>query len=92
MTSRCRDCQQPIAFEVTDRGAKRPINADGVPRPATCPESPRNKRPAVPDNICAACGSDNVEREPGTGPHFGALRCHECGAHRWLRRPLEAKA
>lgn len=92
MTSRCRDCGQPIGFEETPNGRMRPVNADGVPHPATCPEAPRNKRPAVPDNICAACGSDNVERSPGVGPHFGSLRCHDCNAHRWLRKPQEATA
>lgn len=89
---RCRDCGGDIEFVPTAYGRLMPANPDGSPHPATCPEAPRNKRPAVPDNLCAACGSDNVEREPGVGPHFGALRCHDCNAHRWLRKPQETPA
>lgn len=90
---RCRDCQGPISFKETPNGKLMPVDPDGqTPHPMTCPKSRRNTRPAVPDNVCASCGSENVEREPGRGPHFGALRCSDCGAFRWLRRPQETKA
>ena len=86
--ARCRDCQAPISFKLTANGRQMPVDPDGeTPHPMPCPKSRRNNRPVVPDNLCAACGSDNVEREPGRGPHFGALRCLDCGSHRWLRRP-----
>lgn len=85
----CRDCQAEIAFALTARGRWQTINADGVPHAATCPARQKARPPAGPDTLCAACGSDNVERSPGTGPHFGSLRCHDCNAHRWLRKPQE---
>lgn len=87
----CRACGAEIRFEETARGRLQPISvATGVSHFADCPQGARFKKPAVPDNICAACGSENVEREPGRGPHFGGLRCHDCSAFRWLRAPREA--
>lgn len=88
----CRACGEAIRFEPTAAGKLQPISVKtGVSHFADCPEAARFKKPAVPDNACA-CGSENVERLPGTGPHYGALRCHDCGAHRWLRRPAETRA
>ncbi len=89
--AKCRDCGADIRFIETTHGRLMPANPDGSPHPATCPESPRRKRTAGPDNECAQCHSDNVERLPGTRVHFGALRCHDCGAHRWLRKPRESQ-
>ncbi len=89
---RCRDCQAEIVFMPTARGKLMPANPDGSPHPASCAMSPRNQRPVIPENVCAACGSDHVEREPGRGPHYGALRCLDCNAFRWLRKPQEATA
>lgn len=89
---KCRACAAEIQFVPTERGKLMPVDTDGTSHFATCPEAARFKKPAVPDNLCAACGSDNVEREPGRGPHFGALRCHDCAAFRWLRAPKETPA
>lgn len=88
----CRDCGARIDFKPTERGRWQAINVDGEPHAATCSVRLRQRPPAPPDNACAACGSDKVEREPGRGPHFGALRCHECQAFRWLRKPQETQA
>lgn len=88
----CRACRAPITFAETKNGKLMPVDADGTPHFAACPEAARFRKPAVPDNLCASCGSDNVERLPGTGPHFGALRCHDCGSRRWLRKPQETRA
>lgn len=90
--TRCRSCGQPIGFTLTGNSKWLPTNPDGSPHPATCPERLKNRPPEVPHNLCASCGSDDVEREPGRGPHFGGLRCHACGAFRWLRRPQESQA
>lgn len=43
------------------------------------------------DLTCARCGSANTRVEPGAGPHWKALRCLECGAHRWLPKPPEIR-
>lgn len=91
--AKCRACGEDIRFELTAKGKHQPISVrTGVSHFADCPEATRFKKPAVPDNQCAACGSDNVEREPGRGPHFGALRCHDCQSFRWLRKPQETNA
>jgi hypothetical protein len=88
----CRACGAAIRFETTAKGKLAPISiATGESHFIDCPEAARFKKPALPENVCA-CGSENVEREPGRGPHFGLLRCHDCGATRWLRRPQESKA
>lgn len=92
MTSACRDCGQPIGFDLTGNGRWLPTNADGSPHPATCRKRLENRAPEAPHNLCASCGSDNVERSPGVGPHFGGLRCHDCNAFRWLRKPQETPA
>lgn len=88
----CRACNAPIRFVTTLKGKLAPVDADGTSHFATCPEAARFKKPPLPENECGACGSDHVEREPGKGQHFAALRCLDCGAHRWLRRPQETKA
>ena len=88
----CRDCGEQIGFVPTARGKWQTVNADGEPHAATCAKRLEHRPPAVPGNLCAACGSDNVEREPGRGPHFGGLRCHDCKAFRWLRKPQESQA
>jgi hypothetical protein len=88
----CRACNAVIRFEQTARGKLMPVDADGTSHFATCPEAARFRKSASPENQCGACGSDHVEREPGTGMHFAGLRCLDCNAHRWLRRPQEAQA
>lgn len=91
--AQCRACGEAIRFEPTASGKLQPISVKtGVSHFADCPEAARFKKPAPPDHLCAACGSDHVEREPGRGPHYGALRCLDCGAFRWLRRPQETPA
>lgn len=89
---RCRDCQGTIVFKPLPSGRFLPADPNGEPHAMTCPASRRNTRPPAPDNVCASCGSDHVEREPGRGPHYGALRCLDCNAFRWLRRPVESEA
>jgi hypothetical protein len=89
--ARCRSCDAEIRFEPTAKGKLMPVSvATGESHFADCPNAARHRTPALPDNACASCGSDNVERLPGTGPHFGAIRCQDCGSHRWLRKPVEA--
>lgn len=88
----CRDCGERIGFVPTARGKWQAVNQGGEPHAATCSKRLRNRPPEVPHNLCASCGSDNVERLPGKGPHFGALRCHDCSAFRWLRKPQETTA
>lgn len=88
----CRACGEAIRFEATASGKLQPISIKtGVSHFADCPQADRFKKPAVPENLCV-CGSDNVEREPGKGPHWGGLRCLDCGAFRWLRKPQETRA
>lgn len=88
----CRACNAPIRFVTTARGKLAPVDADGTSHFATCPEVARFKRPATPENQCHVCGSEHVEREPGVGPHYGKLRCLDCEAWRWQRKPQEAQA
>jgi hypothetical protein len=89
----CRACGEAIRFESTANGKLQPISIKtGVSHFADCPQAERFKKRAIPENLCGACGSDHVEREPGTGQHFAGLRCLDCGSHRWLRRPQESKA
>lgn len=91
--AKCRSCDAEIRFEPTAKGKLMPVSlATGESHFADCPTAAKHRKPALPDNICAACGSDNVERSPGVGPHFGGLRCHDCNAFRWLRRPQETPA
>lgn len=90
--ARCRGCDAEIAFTETKNGKLMPVDADGTSHFATCPESARFKKPALPQDECLACGSRDLERLPGTGPHFGAIRCLDCGVRRWLRRPRETTA
>lgn len=88
----CRACGRSIRFEETASGKLQPISVStGASHFADCPEAARFKKPAPPDNACA-CGSENVEREPGRGPHWGGLRCLDCGAFRWLRKPQGSPA
>lgn len=89
---RCRGCAAEITFVPTKNGKLMPVDADGTSHFATCPQSARFKRPATPENECHACASEHVEREPGVGPHYGKLRCLDCDAWRWLRKPQETKA
>jgi predicted RNA-binding Zn-ribbon protein involved in translation (DUF1610 family) len=30
---------------------------------------------------CRKCGSTNIHRTPGSGPHAAGLRCNDCGHH-----------
>jgi DnaJ-class molecular chaperone len=85
----CRNCGAPISFAETAYGKLMPINADGEPHFATCSASPRNQKPAPPQDECLGCGSENVDILPGTGPHHAAMKCRDCGQHRWLRKPAE---
>jgi hypothetical protein len=88
----CRECGVQIGFTETEHGRLMPTNADGTSHFGSCSVRLAKRKTAPPDNICAACGSDHVEREPGKGPHYGALRCLDCRAFRWLRRPVESQA
>lgn len=86
----CRGCGAPISFTETANGKLMPINADGESHFATCSASPHNQKPAPPQDTCLACGSQDLEHLPGKGPHHGAIRCRDCRAFRWLRRPAES--
>jgi hypothetical protein len=89
----CRACNAEIRFELTAKGRLQPISiATGGSHFADCPQADRFKKPPIPENQCGACGSEHVEREPGTGKHYAGLRCLDCNAHRWLRWPQETKA
>lgn len=84
-TSKCRQCGQPIGFRQLPSGKWQPIDVEtGEVHFATCPA--RVRPPAPPENVCTSCGSLSVTRLPGSGPHHGAIRCNDCGAHRWLRK------
>lgn len=83
---RCRECQQSIAFRETASGKMQPINADGSVHFGSCPAR-KAARPTYPDDLCMRCESHNTERGAGTGQHYASLRCLDCGAHRWLRKP-----
>jgi DNA-directed RNA polymerase subunit RPC12/RpoP len=85
----CRGCGAEIRFEPTTKGKLMPVDADGTSHFATCPQAERFKKPAPPQDECLSCGSREVDRLPGTGQHHAAIRCRDCGAHRWLRRPQE---
>ena len=83
--SRCRNCQAEIQWVETPNGRLMPIDADQVSHFARCPAA---RKPAPPQDVCLSCGSRDLERLPGKGPHHGAIRCRVCGAHRWLRTPV----
>lgn len=87
----CRACGEAIRFETTANGKLQPISIKtGVSHFADCPQAARFKKPATPENECHVCHGDNIEREPGVGPHHGKLRCLDCAAWRWLRKPVES--
>jgi len=44
------------------------------------------KRNHQPKKECSVCKSKNVDVSAGKGPHAGALKCHDCGSHRWLSK------
>jgi hypothetical protein len=83
----CPACKAPIVFCSTVRGKHQPVDPDGEIHFATCPA---RQRPTLPDNVCVSCGSLDVVRGPGKGPHAASLRCRDCGAFRWLRQPDSA--
>lgn len=85
----CRSCAMPVEFERTASGKLMPVEADGVSHFARCPEAKRwsKERSRPPDDVCTSCGSLNVENLPGKAMHAGAIRCRDCGRHRWLRKP-----
>lgn len=85
--AKCRGCSADIQFVETARGKLMPIDPDGTSHFATCPQVTQFRKPAAPDDTCAGCGSKNVERLPGKGQHYAAIKCRECGQHRWLRLP-----
>jgi hypothetical protein len=88
----CRACGAAIRFEPTAKGKLMPVSiATGESHFADCPEADRFKKPALPEDTCV-CGSKNVERLPGKGPHYAALHCLDCDGRRWLRRPQEMPA
>lgn len=85
----CRACGQEIRFELTANGKYQPISVKtGVSHFADCPQADRFKKPSLPEDECHACGSKEIERLPGKGPHHGAIRCLDCGVRRWLRKPV----
>jgi DNA-directed RNA polymerase subunit RPC12/RpoP len=84
--ARCRECGASIDFRETPSGKLQPVNADGGVHFSTCPVR-QARRPSYPEDVCIKCGSLSVERGPGTAMHHASLRCLDCGAHRWLRRP-----
>jgi DNA-directed RNA polymerase subunit RPC12/RpoP len=84
----CRACSAEIRFEPTAKGKLMPVSvATGISHFADCPEADRFKKPAPPQDVCLTCGSKDLSRLPGTGQHYAAIRCRDCGAHRWLRKP-----
>lgn len=85
--ARCRACSAEITFVLTKFGKHMPVNSDGVSHFATCPAAERFRKPAPPQDECLSCGSKDLDRLPGQGPHHGAIRCRDCGAHRWTRKP-----
>ena len=41
---------------------------------------------------CPNCDSRELVTGPGSGPHYAALECAECGRHiRWLPKPRETR-
>lgn len=90
--AKCRSCDAEIRFEETAKGNLMPVDADGVSHFATCPAADRHRKPAPPQDECLACGSKDLDRLPGVGQHYGAIRCRDCGEHRWLRRPQGTNA
>jgi DNA-directed RNA polymerase subunit RPC12/RpoP len=90
--ARCRACGQAIEFRLTAAGRWCPYDAGtDVSHFRTCPEARRFSRraPPAPDDTCHRCGSTRVARLPGTATHDAAIRCLDCGQHRWLRKPAE---
>lgn len=83
-SSTCRDCGRPIRWRETSSGKMQPIDPDGGAHFASCP---KRERKNLPENACSSCGSLNVERGPGAGPHYARLRCLDCQGLRWLPRP-----
>ncbi len=85
----CIHCGRRITFTKTPRGRWFPIDAKtGTSHFELCRGIPT--KPALPATRCHRCGSRDVERLPGSGPHAAALRCRQCGSHRWLPREPRA--
>ncbi len=84
---RCKACNAPIRFRKTASGKWEPLDPDGSSHFANCPA---RKRKNYPDSVCISCGSLNVERGPGVGPHYAKLRCLDCNNFRWLPRPAQS--
>ena len=85
----CRACNAEIEFRTTKTGKLCPydLSTDTV-HFATCPEADRFRKPRLPEDTCLKCGSLDVERLPGSGQHYAAIRCNDCFAHRWLAHPV----
>lgn len=83
----CRNCGEPISFTLNHNDKWVPTNDDGSNHFSTCVAKKQERGPRPPDDVCLACGSLDVERLPGQGPHWGAIRCNDCRQHRWLRAP-----
>jgi DNA-directed RNA polymerase subunit RPC12/RpoP len=86
----CRECGAVIEFTETSNGKLMPVDGDGTSHFATCLKGKRTQHPPPPPDLCLRCGSQSVQRLPGQGPHHGAIKCQECGQHRWLRKPVES--
>jgi hypothetical protein len=92
-SSVCRDCGAPITFRQTKAGKWQPIDVmTGEVHFAVCSAKTRStprkgSSGLVRTDVCYKCGSLDVIQVPGSGPHWGALRCNDCGAHRWLGKP-----
>jgi hypothetical protein len=52
--AQCRSCHVAITWELTANGRRTPVNLDGTPHWATCPDRQQWRRGAVSD----------AEREP----------------------------
>lgn len=87
--AQCRACGAEIRFEKNVNGRWEPISLEtGETHFIDCPEAKTFRKPALPDNVCTSCGSLDVEKQPPKGPHTGgAIRCNDCRAWRWLRKP-----
>lgn len=91
--AQCRACGQAIRFELTAKGKHQPVSLQtGESHFIDCPQAARFRKPAPPQDVCLGCGSTDLDHLPGQGPHYGAIKCRDCGQHRWLRRPQETKA
>jgi endogenous inhibitor of DNA gyrase (YacG/DUF329 family) len=84
-TSICPHCGERVGWGKSVNNRPQPIDADGTVHFATCKAMKRTEKAFPAD--CAACGSENLDVRPGTGPHAGALYCIDCGRFiKWLSK------